>query len=61
MNLLITILVACLTGGVSFAAIAAWLTVQKGNMIKEVLESGKDAESLHVEIKDQLKLTALKR
>ncbi len=58
MNLLITILVACLTGGVSFAAIAAWLTAQKGNTIKEILESGKDAESLHIEVKDQLKLTA---
>jgi hypothetical protein len=58
MNLLITILVACLTGGISFAAIAAWLTAQKGNTIKEILESGRDVESLHVEIKDQLKLTA---
>ncbi len=57
MNLLIMILVACLTGGVSFAAIAAWLTAQKGNTITEILDSGKDVESLNLEIRDQLKLT----
>jgi hypothetical protein len=57
MNFLIMILVACLTGGVSFAAIAAWLTAQKGNTIKEILDSGHDVESLNLEIQDQLKLT----
>ncbi len=47
----------CVLAGVLFAAIAAWLTTQRGNTIQDILNSkNANAESLKVEIADKFKL-----
>ncbi len=52
------LVVMCLAGGIVFAALAVWLTTQKGNRISDILNSQhmQDAEAIKLEILDKIKL-----
>jgi hypothetical protein len=51
---MLPVVIACLMGGIAFAALAVWLTQSKGNTLKDVLNSeafrNKPPESLQIEI-----------
>jgi hypothetical protein len=52
------VLYACLVAGIVFAALAVWLTTQRGNTIQEILKETKDstADALKMEIAGKFKL-----
>lgn len=56
----VSILALCIFCGLSFAGLATWLMTQRGNTIKDILESShfKDAEALSLEIKDRIKISS---
>jgi len=56
----IYLLIACLTTGLGFAALATWLMTTKGNTIRDVLaaENLKDANAIQLEIMEKIKISS---